>query len=143
MGRSAKDLERLAGRLRASVVPLSRQLRRVDGRFSQTQLSVIGTIDRHGPIALGDLAARERLSPPMITRVVGQLEEARFVVREGDMQDRRVTRVHLTPEGKAWVDEGRAQREAWLAERLGQLDDLSLNALERAAEVFERFVDDA
>jgi DNA-binding MarR family transcriptional regulator len=87
----------------------------------------LSSILLYGPISLGDLAARERLSPPMISRVVVGLEEHEFVARTWDPLDRRVCRVQLTPEGERWMKDGETQRNRWLAGRLASLypDDLA------------------
>jgi DNA-binding MarR family transcriptional regulator len=127
---SAKVDEQLAGlaaRLRMAIVPLARQLRQQTGDdVTPTQLSFIGSIDRHGPLTLGELAARERVSPPMVTKVVAQ----------------RVSVVALTPAGERWLREARARRNAWLAERLHALTPDERTALDQALPLIERLLED-
>ena len=124
-----------ASRLRLAVMPLSRQLRQqATEAFTPTQLSVIGTIHRHGPVSLGDLAARERLSPPTISKVVAAIEAEGLIERIADPEDRRVCRVRVTRGGERWIERGRAARNEWLAERIA--------ALAAAVPVLERLVDD-
>jgi DNA-binding MarR family transcriptional regulator len=125
------DVLRLVVRLRAVVGPLVRQLRlQASEPLSFTELSALGSIRRYGPISLGDLAARERLSPPMISRVVTGLEEHAFVTRSWDRFDRRVCRVQLSSAGERWMEEGETQQNRWLAGRLASLqpDELALVA---------------
>ena len=130
-----------ARRLRLAAVPLVRQLRQqAIGTFTPTQLSVIGAIHRDGPIALGDLAARERLSPPTISKVVAALEDTGFIERIPDAQDRRVCRVRVTPSGQAWIERNQAVRDEWLAARIAALDPAERAALDDALPVLERLL---
>src|SRR5438105_3631645 len=90
----------LASRLRLSATRLARTLRREAGTgLSPSQLSVLATVDAHGPITLGTLASHERVAPPSITKVVTKLEAAGLVSRTPDPSDRRVARVNLTADG--------------------------------------------
>lgn len=137
----ADELAELASRVRTTVTPLARQLRQHgnDG-LTPTLLSAIGTIARRGPITLGDLATQERVSPPMITKVVGSLETQGLVERTTDTTDRRVSWVALTPEGESWLEEARERRNAWLAQRLARLSQEELVTLDAALPVLERLV---
>src|SRR5436190_23614497 len=80
----------LASALRLVVSRLARRLRQqAEPGVTASQLSVLATIDRHGSMTLSDLAQHERVTPPTITASVGRLEEAGFVARETDANDRR------------------------------------------------------
>jgi DNA-binding MarR family transcriptional regulator len=131
----------LADRVRSTITPLARQLRQhANDGLTPTLLSAIGTIARRGPITLGELAAQERVSPPMITKVVTSLEAQGLVERTTDPQDRRISRVALTVRGEAWLQEARARRNAWLAKRLATLSQQDLMLLESMLPVLERLV---
>jgi DNA-binding MarR family transcriptional regulator len=133
------EIADLASRVRATITPLSRQLRQhASEDMTATLLSALGTIARKGPITLGDLAGHERVSPPMVTKVVGRLETRGLVERRTDPADRRVTWVTLTPDGMAWLEESRARRTEWLAGRLSTLSAEELDALADALPVLER-----
>lgn len=112
----------LATALATAITPLARRLRQqaTDG-LSPSQQSVIGTINRHGPLTLGALAKRERVSPPMVTRLVASLEERGFVTKATPEDDRRTCHVELSAAGHAWLLETRGRRDAWLAARLDRL----------------------
>ena len=140
----SRDLIDVAGRLRTAIVPLFRRLRQqlADDSFTPTQLSVLGTIHRHGPLSLGDLALRERLSLPTISKVVAALELAGVAERLSDERDRRVCLVRTTVAGGRWIDDSRARRDTWLAERLARLDDEERATLEAALPILERLTEE-
>ena len=65
-------------RLRAAIGRLSRQLNAsvADIGYSPSQLSVLGTVARRGPIGIGELAELEGINPTMLSRIVGKLSDA-------------------------------------------------------------------
>jgi DNA-binding MarR family transcriptional regulator len=130
----------LASTLRISVMRLARRLRaeRADETLTLSQLATLGTLDRHGPMTLGELAAHERVQPPSMTRIVAGLEEHGLVVREPHATDRRLVIVHLTEEAVGLITADRRRRDAWLAQRLRELTPDEHQALRRAVPVLEK-----
>jgi DNA-binding MarR family transcriptional regulator len=130
----------LASTLRISVMRLARRLRaeRVHGTLTLSQLATLGTLDRHGPMTLGELAAHERVQPPSMTRIVTGLEEYGLVVREHHAIDRRLVIVHLTEEALGLIAADRRRRDAWLARGLRELTPDEHDALRRAVPVLEK-----
>lgn len=141
-GHDGPTLE-LAARLRAVIVPLGRSLRQQSGgRFTPTQASVLGTVLRHGPIALSALAAREQLSLPMVSKVVALLESEQLVVRTTDPTDARVSRIAISGDGRAWIEETRGRRDQWLADRLAETSADEREAVARTVTTLERILRD-
>jgi DNA-binding MarR family transcriptional regulator len=137
-----ETIEDWAARLRSVVPPLERSLRsQSPDNVTPTQLSVFGAIYRHGPLALGELAHRERLSPPTISKVVSSLEDRGLIERLRDAEDRRVCRVVVSQTGHEFIHEGRARRNAWLAARIEALSERERSALVAAIPVLERLVE--
>ena len=131
----------LASRLRLAVTRLARRLRtQLPGDLSPSQLATLSSVERLGPLTLGELSAVERVKPPTMTKIVACLEEQGLVSRTVDQSDRRVARVEATAEGRRFLDRSRRQKDAYLAERLRTLDPADRAALERAAEVLDRFL---
>jgi DNA-binding MarR family transcriptional regulator len=130
----------LASTLRISAMRLARRLRaeRADETLTLSQLATLGTLDRHGPMTLGQLASHERVQPPSMTRIVSGLEERGLVVREQHSTDRRIVIVRLTAEAVMMLTVDRRRRDAWLAQRLRQLEPEEHEALRRAAPVLEK-----
>lgn len=122
--RSDTDTTAVAGRLRLSATRLARQLRQQsDAGLTPSQLSALATIERHGRLTLGALADQERVAPPSITKMVGNLEALGLVARTLDEADRRVAWVSLTSSGETHLRKLRQRKNAWLAGRLAELSD--------------------
>ena len=130
----------LASALRLSVMRLARRMRaeRPDSSLTITQLAALATLERHGPLTPGELAALERVQPPSMTRVVTALHEAGLVDRSPHPSDRRQALLQVTAAGVALLREDRRRREAWLAQRLAELGDDERALLRAAAPVLER-----
>ena len=101
---------------------------------------MLATIAREGPLTLGDLARREHVAPPSITKAVDRLQGMELVWRRQDDSDRRVAWVQVTPAGHRHVVQNRSRRTAWLATRLQHLASEDLQRLTAAADVLERLV---
>jgi DNA-binding MarR family transcriptional regulator len=81
----------------------------------------MATLEKNGPLGAGELAARERVQPPSMTKVIASLEEHGFVRREAHPSDKRQAIIVLTEAGHDLLMSERRSREAWLAQRLGVL----------------------
>jgi DNA-binding MarR family transcriptional regulator len=133
------DRTETAARLRVAIARLARGLRHQDeGGVSATLMFSLATIDRDGPLTLGELAALEQVTPPTISNVVAKLEAKGWVERIPDPRDRRVCRVASTKSGRRQLDINRGRRTAWLGERLADLDGRDMARLESALAVLER-----
>src|SRR5690349_18527785 len=141
-GAGMSDVE-LAGRLRVAVGLLVRRLRQRDpGHLSPAQLSALVTVEAAGPIRNGDLAARENVAAPTMTRMIGAMEEAGLVNRGPDPSDARGSLVSLAPGGAAALRALRRERNNLLIERLAALSPEQRAALEAALPALEALRDD-
>jgi DNA-binding MarR family transcriptional regulator len=139
--RTINDAE-LAARLRLSVTRLARRLRqKSDVEATASQISALATIERLGPLTIGELSAAERVQPPSMTRIVAGLEELALIQRETDERDRRVARVRVTSLGQRLLERSRSKKNAYLAARLGSLSDEERAALAHAADILERLLE--
>jgi DNA-binding MarR family transcriptional regulator len=137
----ATDAVAVADTLRLSATRLARILRRQDPEvLPPTLSSALNSINCDGPLSLGELAQREHVAPPTITRVVEKLKAKGFVECLPDPQDRRVSRVRVSPAGKRHLQRSRSVRTAWLAGVLGDLAPEDLARLAAAAPVLEALV---
>jgi DNA-binding MarR family transcriptional regulator len=117
---------------------MARRLRQEAGAgLSPSQTAALATIERHGPLTPSELAERERVQRPTVTRVLARLEEAGLVDRAADPTDRRSSLVSISPDGHALLESVRARKDAYLARRIDALEPADREALERAAAILE------
>jgi DNA-binding MarR family transcriptional regulator len=120
----------------------ARRLRQEAGvELSPSLSAALATIERHGPMTPSELAVRERIQRPTVTRILARLEQAGLASRTPDPHDRRSSLVSATPAGRALIDELRTRKTAYLAHRLEDLDAEDRAVLERAAAVLERMLE--
>lgn len=126
--------------LRTAVMRLSRRLRhqRVDESLSPTEMSVLGTLARCGSATPSELARKEHVQPPSMTRIVAMLEAKGLVRLDPHPEDRRQKTVTQTGRAESMLAASREKRNAWLAELAGQLDEDEWARLRAAAPVLEK-----
>ncbi|GAB3692930.1 MarR family winged helix-turn-helix transcriptional regulator [Saccharopolyspora tripterygii] len=130
----------LASRLRLAVVRLNRRLRaqRADSALTLSQLSALSCLHKAGSMTPGELAAKEGVQPPSMTRVIAALEDNGLVARRAHPTDGRQAIVEVTESGQARIEEEVSIRERWLDQHLAELDEDELAVLSRAAEIIDR-----
>ena len=118
----AVNTTRLASELRLVIGHLVRRLR-AEHRFSLSQGSVLGRLDREGTKSIGDLAVAERVRPQSMTQTIADLEAEGLIGRHADPSDGRRILVAITEQGRETLEADRRQREGWLARAIAE--DLS------------------
>lgn len=136
------DVRALASDLSLAVVRLTRHLRgrRAESQISLTQLSVLATLGNEGSMTPGALAAKERVQPPSMTRVIASLTDLGLVARNPHPTDGRQIIVSLSPAGQTLLADERSAREAWMSDQLSGLDPDQLEVLERAVAIMNQIV---
>ena len=134
-----EDLETV-NLLRSAVVRLSRRLRhqRVDASLSATEMSVLGALANYGSATPGELARKEHVQPPSMTRIVAMLESKGLVRRDPHPEDRRQIVVSQTEQAQAMLEESRRRKNARLAELVAGLTEEERDTLRRAAPVLDK-----
>jgi DNA-binding MarR family transcriptional regulator len=130
-------------RIRIALGRTSRQLERAtsDDGLTRTQLSVLGTVARLGPIGIGELAEIEGLNPTMLSRVVAKLDVIGLISRQPDPSDGRAARVVITESGAALHARLRRARSAALAGVLRELPEGQAEQLLAALPALEALAD--
>jgi DNA-binding MarR family transcriptional regulator len=105
--------------------------------LSPGHLGALSTILRIGPIRPGDLAQREFVSAPTMTRTLRDLEDRGYVSRADDPDDRRSILVRATEEGEHEILRARSSRAEILAELIEQLPETDQRALADALPALE------
>jgi DNA-binding MarR family transcriptional regulator len=138
----------IAARLRLAVVRTARRLRQDanqaegGGVLSPTLTAALATVENHGPLTPSELAERERIRRPTVTRIVSRLVELGLVTRTPDPSDGRGCLVAPTAEGSALLKRLRSRKNAYLAKRMRDLSPAEVATLERASEILERLLDE-
>jgi DNA-binding MarR family transcriptional regulator len=138
------DSVELANRLRPVLLQLNRYLRREAHAEGITggQASLLAQIRFDPGLGIKELAAREGVSAPAMTRYIDRMERADLVVRMRSPEDARRIRLALTPKGVRALRSIRRRRTAWLAERLEGLSARELAAVDRAIEPLLRLLEE-
>lgn len=88
----------------------------------------------------GALAAKERVQPPSMTRVIASLTDLDLVERNPHPTDGRQIIVSLSSAGRALIADEASAREAWMTEQLSTLTEEQLVVLNRAVAIMKQIV---
>ena len=143
--RGSEGAAELAARLVSIGAQLQRQLGHGpdDDGLTRARLSALGRLVLGGPCTLGELAAREGVRPPTMTRLVHSMEAAGLVERERHPTDGRMIVLRASAGGAALLGDGHSAR---LAPLMAAIERLSLDErddLEQAESVLGRFLREA
>jgi DNA-binding MarR family transcriptional regulator len=138
------DTTALANRLRPVLLKLNRELRREIHSLGVTgvQATLLIQIKRAPGIGVRELAFRERMSVPGMSKFVRRLEEAGLIQRGPVAGDRRRVGLVVTPAGDRVLRSVKSKRTAWLSERLGHLSPAQLEAIDAAIEPLMGLLDE-
>src|SRR4051812_8354583 len=141
----AVDSVELANRLRPVLLQINRYLRREAHAEGITggQAALLAQIRTYPELGVGDLAAREGVSAPAMTRYLDRMEKAGLVVRTRSAADGRRVHLALTPKGVRALRSVRRRRTAWLSSRLERLSPEEIAAVDRAIEPLLRLLEEA
>ena len=89
----------------------------------------------------GELAMRERIKPPSISRSSHALVQMGLLERVSHATDRRQVLLTLTERGRIMASEDIAERERLLADQLGALTPQQRETLARAADIVNSIVE--
>lgn len=120
---------------------LTRKLRkRSQTELTMSQISALSTLERHGPVRVGDLARREQISKSSITRLVARLEETGYLERGVDPDDGRSFVVAITSNGHNLLAAARQRANEFLAHQVGRLSEDDRQSILAALPALERLV---
>jgi DNA-binding MarR family transcriptional regulator len=97
-----------------SLLTVARRLRArlPEGRIDPAMMFVLHHVQAGGSLRVSALAEAMGLDTSTASRHVRQLEEAGYLARTGDPDDRRASRVRLTRRGRAALDQAMRTRAA-------------------------------
>ena len=133
----------LGGQLRSAVGCLYRRFRSElpAGSIGDTALAVLTRLHKHGPQTLTELSEHDRVSPASMSQTVNRLTSAGYAIRTRDPDDRRKVLFSATAQGDELASAARAQRNAWLDQRLQALSAEDRMVIARAAALLASIAD--
>lgn len=127
--------EKLSGLIptfkRKFVRPLEQQ---VKYGLTPLQLHVMTILSEHDYLSMTELSQETRMCKQQMTPLIDKLMEHGFVSREPDVNDRRLLRISLTPEGARFLKDTRATVVKILKDRIEGLEEHDLERLDQALE---------
>jgi len=128
----------LTARLQRVLGRLQRALRRgAPSALGPGALAALSTLSSEGAMRPTDLAAREGVRPPTLTRMLTVLEEGGYVARTVDPGDRRASLIEVTPLGSETLLGTRSARAGQLARHIDALTPRQRRTLAEAMPVLE------
>lgn len=107
-----------------------------DGQVTMAQLQALRYLLQNEQRLMSDLADGLAISYPAATKTVERLVKKDLVTREGDPADRRVVRVHLTPQGVELVQKINAELSRRLNAALETMSESDRQSLLRGMTAF-------
>jgi DNA-binding MarR family transcriptional regulator len=139
-GLSASRLVDLANDLNSTAIHLLRRISQDDAAdgITAARASALSVLVYGGACSLGDLARRERVAMPTMSRLVDGMVREGLVSRAPVEGNRRALTIAATPHGRALMERGRARRIERLTRELQTLSARDLGVLERAVALLRR-----
>jgi len=143
--RSAPEIgSSLAGELRISALRLLRRLRseQTPDALSGVQFSALDSVAQHGALTPRELAIREQVQPPTMTRLIADLQASGLISRRVDPDDRRQQILEVTPTGTELLASANAAKLRWLSTHLAELTEEERTTLCAAIPIINRIASD-
>jgi DNA-binding MarR family transcriptional regulator len=124
-----ETISQQARRVRQGITALNSRLRTErPPTLSLNVLAVLGRLIRNGSMTAGEVAAQLGAQPQSLTRTFAAAEQAGYLTRFADPDDRRQSILTITADGRAAVADEMRPRDRWLSAAMADY----LTAEERA-----------
>ncbi|MFW0793724.1 MarR family winged helix-turn-helix transcriptional regulator [Gordonia sp. CPCC 205515] len=123
-----------AATVHRDLIRIGRVVRARSGEQSlpEGQLSALWTIAEHAPIRASDLAEREGVAGPTMSRVVASLEKNAMVERATDPHDGRACLLKPSDDGLAYLRGSSSRKADVFDQALDHLDSSERDAVQRS-----------
>ena len=138
------DQAAVAAQLRAVAVGLIRRLRSTasPGDLTWSQESALLRLETGGPQTISQLARAVGTRSQSMGAIVASLEAQGLADRSADSRDGRQRIITVSDAGRRALDDARAVKQDWLAQRLtDELNDRERGILAQAVPLLQRIVD--
>ncbi len=138
---STVPLTELACDLRIACLRLTRRLRCTKmSALPPHFFSLLAKLDE-GDCTAAELACRERVSAPSMSRTVAELIERGLATRHPDAHDRRRLQIAITDAGRVALQSARQERNQWVVEHLETLTEQERATLAKATVIINKILD--
>jgi DNA-binding MarR family transcriptional regulator len=96
--------------------------------------NALGCVYVHGPVRVSDVASRLGVDMSVASRQIRALIDAGYLVREDDDEDRRATRLSITPDGERVLGESHRRMVHAFGQVLDSWTDDEVSALSASLE---------
>jgi DNA-binding MarR family transcriptional regulator len=113
------NFEQVSG-LRIALLKLSRQMRKQNAAmpYSQTELNIIGHLDRLHTVLPSELSVLEHISAQAVSQSLNNLAANGIIIRESDHTDKRKIKITLSGLGREKLKALRQQRDEWFMQAI-------------------------
>lgn len=113
------------------------EMRRRNPLMMPVHFRLLNLLSRH-PATLTELADRQAVSPPTMSKTIAMLEQRGWVARVRSPEDRRVVIIQVTPAGRQALQDTHQRAAAYLTELLMMLEPAELESLRQGLHVLGR-----
>jgi DNA-binding MarR family transcriptional regulator len=112
----APEFEDASRAIVRAILQFARRLRaeRPESSISLSQLAMLATLYRLGPMPAAQLAREERLQPQSLTRMIAEMDSVGLITRHRSESDRRTLVIEITRKGLQTLAHDISARRAWL-----------------------------
>ena len=134
------DLIPIAREVRLAAQSLARHVKDHTATLAPHLFTVLAWLEA-GPATAGELAVRERVTAPSMSKTVVELEDRGLVARTTDTKDARLKIVSLTAAGRRALLKGRKERDEYTAALLVSCSPEELAELLAGAQLLRKVMD--
>lgn len=109
-------------------------------KLTSLQFHVVATLGMYGSMTMSALAEIIGLQKQSATKVINQLVQINFICRIFDESDRRIIKVDITPEAKAYLDRFSIENMKQVSKYFESLSDEEFIELQKAIETVNRIL---
>jgi len=110
-----------------------------DFGLTGSQLAILRTVFKAGPLSVSEIARRVSSSQATVTSILDRLEQQAFVVRNRGVDDKRVVFIELTDKTRGILEDNPNPLHTYFLQRFNGLEDweqsLLLSSLQRVAKM--------
>ena len=119
---------------------LSRKLRQLDQNeseqyLSSAKLTVLRMVKQYNPVTLKELANRQKVALPTMSKIVDELQKRSLVIRAQSKEDARQRRIVPTQKGIQGLKVAEAENESFWQHKLDNLTAKQLSQLSESLDI--------